>query len=111
MFWPRTWTIARRFRNIIDLKCVRVDGADCFDRRGSAPTDFLLLGPIRRLIPAAGMSEKDGAIECEAGSLECTGHRWQACVIDKDRDDVVKYLGNIAVRASLAASRTRASAS
>lgn len=45
------------------------------------------------------MTEKDGAIECESGSLECTGHRWQACVIDKDRDDVVKYLGTIAVRA------------
>lgn len=44
------------------------------------------------------MTEKDGAIECEAGPVECTGHRWQVCVMDKDRDDVVKYLSNIAVR-------------
>ncbi|KAJ8556985.1 hypothetical protein ON010_g8977 [Phytophthora cinnamomi] len=48
------------------------------------------------LIPAAGMKEKDGSITCEAGPLECTGHRWQVCVLDKDRDDVVKYLGTIA---------------
>ncbi|KAH7463214.1 Gamma-interferon-responsive lysosomal thiol protein [Phytophthora ramorum] len=49
------------------------------------------------LIPAAGMQEKqDGTITCEAGPLECTGHRWQVCVLDKDRDDVVKYLGTIA---------------
>ncbi|KAG7391729.1 Gamma interferon inducible lysosomal thiol reductase (GILT) [Phytophthora pseudosyringae] len=49
------------------------------------------------LIPAAGMQEKqDGAITCEAGPLECTGHRWQVCVLDKDRGDVVKYLGTIA---------------
>ncbi|RLN46681.1 hypothetical protein BBJ29_001405 [Phytophthora kernoviae] len=49
------------------------------------------------LVPAAGMQEKaDGTIQCEAGPLECTGHRWQVCVLDKDRDDVVKYLGTIA---------------
>lgn len=49
------------------------------------------------LLPAAGMQEKpEGAIQCEAGPLECTGHRWQVCVLDKDRDDVVKYLGTIA---------------
>ncbi|KAG7400380.1 Gamma interferon inducible lysosomal thiol reductase (GILT) [Phytophthora boehmeriae] len=49
------------------------------------------------LLPAAGMQEKaDGAIQCEAGPLECTGHRWQVCVLDKDHDDVVKYLGTIA---------------
>ncbi|KAK1934662.1 Gamma-interferon-responsive lysosomal thiol protein [Phytophthora citrophthora] len=49
------------------------------------------------LIPAAGMQEKqDGTIMCEAGPLECTGHRWQVCVLDKDREDVVKYLGTIA---------------
>ncbi|RLN37664.1 hypothetical protein BBJ28_00001930 [Nothophytophthora sp. Chile5] len=42
------------------------------------------------------MTEKDGAIQCEAGPLECTGHRWQVCVLDKDRNDVVKYLGTIA---------------
>ncbi|KAG6972523.1 hypothetical protein JG688_00003948 [Phytophthora aleatoria] len=49
------------------------------------------------LIPAAGMQEKqDGTITCEAGPLECTGHRWQVCVLDKDRHDVVKYLGTIA---------------
>ncbi|KAL3656323.1 hypothetical protein V7S43_018815 [Phytophthora oleae] len=49
------------------------------------------------LIPAAGMQEKqDGTVTCEAGPLECTGHRWQVCVLDKDRDDVVKYLGTIA---------------
>ncbi|KAE8887776.1 hypothetical protein PF005_g3162 [Phytophthora fragariae] len=49
------------------------------------------------LIPAAGMKEKeDGSVTCEAGPLECAGHRWQVCVLDKDRDDVVKYLGTIA---------------
>lgn len=44
------------------------------------------------------MTEKNGDLKCEGGKLECSGHRVQACVIDKDRDDVVKYLGNIAVR-------------
>ncbi|CAH0473459.1 unnamed protein product [Peronospora belbahrii] len=49
------------------------------------------------LIPAAGMRvKKDGKITCEGGMLECTGHRWMICVLDKDRDDVVKYLGTIA---------------
>ncbi|ETI47043.1 hypothetical protein F443_08654 [Phytophthora nicotianae P1569] len=49
------------------------------------------------LIPAAGMHEKqDGTITCEAGPLECTGHRWQVCALDMDRNDVVKYLGTIA---------------
>ncbi|CAI5747258.1 unnamed protein product [Peronospora destructor] len=49
------------------------------------------------LIPAAGMTEEqDGTITCEGGLLECTGHRWQVCVLNKDRDDVVKYLGIIA---------------
>ncbi|CEG49241.1 Gamma-interferon inducible lysosomal thiol reductase [Plasmopara halstedii] len=48
------------------------------------------------LIPAAGMRENQGEISCEAGPLECTGHRWQVCVLDKDRLDVVKYLGTIA---------------
>lgn len=43
------------------------------------------------------MTEKNGELKCEGGKLECSGHRVQACVIDKDRDDVVKYLGNIAV--------------
>lgn len=46
------------------------------------------------------MKEKeDGSVTCEAGPLECAGHRWQVCVLDNDRDDVVKYLGTIAVRA------------
>ncbi|KAI9920647.1 hypothetical protein PsorP6_000989 [Peronosclerospora sorghi] len=50
------------------------------------------------LIPAGGMLVKqDGTISCEAGPLECTGHRLQICVLDKDRDDVLKYLGTIAV--------------
>lgn len=44
------------------------------------------------------MTEKNGELKCEGGKLECSGHRVQACVIDKDRNDVVKYLGNIAVR-------------
>ncbi|CAH0522188.1 unnamed protein product [Peronospora belbahrii] len=49
------------------------------------------------LIPAAGMRvKKDGKITCEGGMLECTGHRWMICVLDKDHDDVVKYLGTIA---------------
>lgn len=49
------------------------------------------------LIPAAGMHEDEqGELACEAGPLECTGHRWQVCVLAKDRLDVVKYLGTIA---------------
>ncbi|CAI5723257.1 unnamed protein product [Peronospora effusa] len=48
------------------------------------------------LLPTAGMTEEpDGTITCEAGSLECTGHRWQVCVLHKNRDDIVKYLGTI----------------
>ncbi|RMX67829.1 hypothetical protein DD238_000498 [Peronospora effusa] len=48
------------------------------------------------LLPTAGMIEEpDGTITCEAGSLECTGHRWQVCVLHKNRDDIVKYLGTI----------------
>ncbi|KAF1334059.1 Gamma-interferon-inducible lysosomal thiol reductase, partial [Globisporangium splendens] len=55
-----------------------------------------------KLLPAAGMvEEKDGKLVCEGGSLECTGHRLKVCIIDKDRNDVVKYLGNIAVRAKI----------
>jgi hypothetical protein len=54
------------------------------------------------------MQEKqDGTYTCEAGPLECTGHRWQVCVLDKDRDDVVKYLGNIAVSGPLKLWRLR----
>ncbi|KAJ0410729.1 hypothetical protein ATCC90586_006832 [Pythium insidiosum] len=49
-----------------------------------------------KLLPAAGMTEQNGAFDCEGGEEECDGHRWEACVIDKDRDDVVKYLGGIA---------------
>ncbi|TDH73627.1 hypothetical protein CCR75_002086 [Bremia lactucae] len=49
------------------------------------------------LIPAAGMKElKDGTITCEAGPLECMGHRWEVCAMDKDRHDVVKYLSTVA---------------
>ncbi|TMW65963.1 hypothetical protein Poli38472_003728 [Pythium oligandrum] len=48
------------------------------------------------LYPAAGMLEKDGVFDCEGGDLECEGHRWEACTIEKDRNDVVKYLGNVA---------------
>lgn len=43
------------------------------------------------------MWEEKGELMCDNGPLECTGHRLQACLIDKDRDDVSKYLGNIAV--------------
>lgn len=50
-----------------------------------------------RLLPAAGMWEENGELQCEGGALECTGHRLQVCLIEKDRNDVVKYLGNIAV--------------
>lgn len=46
------------------------------------------------------MSEDRGDLMCEGGSLECTGHRLEVCLMDKDRDDVVKYLGNVAVRTS-----------
>uniref|UniRef100_K3WZP8 Thioredoxin domain-containing protein n=1 Tax=Globisporangium ultimum (strain ATCC 200006 / CBS 805.95 / DAOM BR144) TaxID=431595 RepID=K3WZP8_GLOUD len=50
-----------------------------------------------QLLPAAGMvEEKNGKLVCEGGSLECTGHRLEVCMIDKDRNDVVKYLGSIA---------------
>ncbi|DAZ96516.1 TPA: hypothetical protein N0F65_008067 [Lagenidium giganteum] len=49
-----------------------------------------------KLIPAAGMSDHDGQLNCEGGPLECTGHKWQACVIDQYKSDVVKYLGTIA---------------
>jgi hypothetical protein len=45
------------------------------------------------------VEEKNGKLVCEGGSLECTGHRLEVCMIDKDRNDVVKYLGSIAVRA------------
>ncbi|GLE05509.1 hypothetical protein PINS_up014532 [Pythium insidiosum] len=49
-----------------------------------------------KLLPAAGMTEQNGVFECEGGEEECDGHRWEVCVIEKDRDDVVKYLGGIA---------------
>lgn len=49
------------------------------------------------------MSEDRGDLQCEGGSLECTGHRLEVCLMDKDRDDVVKYLGNVAVRKYLLA--------
>lgn len=44
------------------------------------------------------MSEENGELVCEGGALECTGHRLEVCMIEKDRHDVVKYLGTIAVR-------------
>jgi hypothetical protein len=44
------------------------------------------------------MSDKDGVFDCEGGDLECEGHQWLACIIDKDPTDVVKYVGNLAVR-------------
>ena len=40
---------------------------------------------------------KKGELACEAGPLECTGHRWQACVLDLNRDDMVKYIETLAV--------------
>jgi interferon gamma-inducible protein 30 len=49
-----------------------------------------------KLFPAAGMAERHGELTCDGGSLECTGHRLEVCLIDKDRNDVVKYLGNVA---------------
>lgn len=52
------------------------------------------------ILPVAGMREQNGEFSCEDGQLECTGHRWQACAINKDKDDVAKYVGSVAVRPS-----------
>ncbi|RLN87741.1 hypothetical protein BBJ28_00005454 [Nothophytophthora sp. Chile5] len=56
-----------RFRNIVDLTCVS-----------------------RYLVAPCAYSKPSNK------KRDCTGHRWQVCVLDKDRNDVVKYLGTIA---------------
>jgi hypothetical protein len=43
------------------------------------------------------MSESNSDLNCEKGPRECEGHRWQACIIEKDSDNVLKFLGTIAV--------------
>ncbi|OQR93987.1 hypothetical protein ACHHYP_01982 [Achlya hypogyna] len=48
------------------------------------------------LNPAAGMVESDGAFACSGGPSECEGHRWFACILEKDKDSVETYMKHMA---------------
>ncbi|KDO22444.1 hypothetical protein SPRG_12725 [Saprolegnia parasitica CBS 223.65] len=50
------------------------------------------------LNPAAGMTETDAGFDCTGGPSECEGHRWFACILDKDKDSVETYMKHMAAR-------------